>query len=86
MLQLSHASNGLNPRAEPWSHLGYPHRPATQDDIKVLTHWVVPDLDPEVGCPPDDAWSRLGTPLCKGNLSAPQSLATRHLMSQALCC
>ena len=50
MLQLSHASNGLNPRAEPWSHLGYLHRPATEDEIKGITHWVVTDLDTEVGC------------------------------------
>ena len=83
MLQLSHASNGLNPRVEPWSHLGYLHRPATEDEIKGITHWVVTDLDTEVGCLTDVAWARLGTLQCKGNLSAPRSLATRHLMSQA---
>ena len=50
MLQLFHASNGLNPRAEPWSHLGYLHQPSTEDEIKGITHWIVTDVDTEVAC------------------------------------
>lgn len=52
VLQMALASEGLNPTGEPWSLLGYLHRPSTEDEIKGITHWVVSDLDTEVRCLP----------------------------------
>ena len=41
-------SEGLSPTVEPWSSLGYLHRPSTEDEVKGITHWVVTDLDTQV--------------------------------------
>ncbi len=47
-MQLALVSDMLKPTAEPWSQLGYVHRPGTEDEVKGISHWVVTDLDTEV--------------------------------------
>ena len=47
-MQIALVSEGLSPTVEPWSSLGYLHRPSTEDEVKGITHWVVADLDTQV--------------------------------------
>ena len=48
LMQMALVSDNLKPTAEPWSLLGYLHRPKTEDEVKGISHWVVTDLDTEV--------------------------------------
>ena len=48
LMQVALVSEMLKPTAEPWSLLGYVHRPGTEDGIKGISHWVVTDLDTQV--------------------------------------
>lgn len=45
VLQLALVAERLNPTLEPWSQLGYLHRPGTEDKVKGISHWVITDLD-----------------------------------------
>ena len=59
-MQIALASEVLHPTAEPWSQLGYLHRPGTEDEVKGISHWVVADLDTEVcsACLGPVTWGR----------------------------
>ena len=48
MMQMALVSEMLKPTKEPWSLLGYLHRPGTEDEVKGISHWVVTDLNTEV--------------------------------------
>ncbi len=61
LMQIALVSEMLKPTAEPWSQLGYVHRPGTEDDVKGISHWVITDLDTEVRtspCPGQASWHR----------------------------